>query len=233
VKDKIHIVSTASLPVECLQRLKQQGFEAEVIPFIRTYPSVSDKEVQRIKELQDNSTTAVFTSAHGVEAVVMNLDRKPSWKIACISGATLEAVKKYFDEANVIAAAPHAKQLAKEIINQVNEPVVFFCGNKRLDTIPQQLKTAGIPVEEIAVYHTELTPQPVKHNAAAILFFSSSAVESFFMKNDLADTTICFAIGDTTAETLRQKGGNRIIIAANPGKKEMIELLINYYNEHS
>jgi uroporphyrinogen-III synthase len=58
-------------------------------------------------------------------------------------------------------------------------------------------------------------------------------VESFFLKNTLGKDTLCFAIGNTTADVLRKKTGNKIIIADNPGKKEMTELVIQYYHEHS
>lgn len=233
MKDKIHIISTASLPAECLQRLKQQGFEAEVIPFIRTYPFVSEANRLRIKKLEEQNATVVFTSVHGVTAVAEHIDHKVNWRIACIAGATLEAVTKHFDESKVIATAPDATQLAKELTGHIGGPVVFFCGNKRLDIIPLQLLAAGIIVEEIVVYHTELTPQPARPNADAIMFFSGSAVESFFLKNTLGKDTVCFAIGNTTADALRKKAGNKIIIAGNPGKKEMTELVIQYYHEHS
>ncbi len=233
MKDKIHIISTASLPVEHLQRLEQHGFEAEVIPFIRTYPSVSEESRQRIEKLEEQKATVVFTSVHGVAAVAEHIDRKVNWQIACIASATLDAVIKHFDQSNVIATAPYATQLAKELINHTAGPVVFFCGNKRLDTIPQQLQSAGITVEEIVVYHTELIPQQVKEDADGIMFFSGSAVESFFMKNVLGKNTVCFAIGTTTADALRERTGNEIVIAENPGKKEMTELVIQYYHEHS
>lgn len=233
MNNKRYIISTASLPAECLQQLAQQEFEAEAIPFIHTYPSVDEEAAQRIRELQKHKATVVFTSAHGVTPVAALLDQKPDWEIGCMAGATLDAVKTHFDKARVIATAANAKQLATEMVNYARSPVVFFCGNKRLDVLPQQLMKAGMEVEEIIVYHTRLTPQVVKRVADAVLFFSSSAVESFFELNVLAKTTVCFAIGETTAEALRQRVNNRIIIAGSPAKKQMIEQVIQYYNEHS
>lgn len=233
MKDKIHIISTASLPVEYVQQMEQHGIEAEIIPFIRTYPSVSEENWQRIKRLEQQRATVVFTSVHAVTAVAEHIDHKVNWQIACIASATLEAVTRHFDQSSVIATAPYATQLAKELINHTTGPVIFFCGNKRLDTIPQQLQEAGIAVEEIVVYHTELTPQWVKADADGIMFFSGSAAESFFLKNELGKDTVCFAIGTTTADALRERTGNKIVIAENPGKKEMTELVIQYYHEHS
>ena len=232
-KDKIHIVSTALLPVEYLRRLEQQQIEAEVIPFIRTTPSVDEKDLQRIKRWEEREATVVFTSAHGVNAVAEHIDRKVNWRIYCIGGATLDAVIKHFDEDNVIATAPDAKQLVEKMISHVSGSVIFFCGNKRLDIIPREMEAAGITVDEIVVYHTELTPQRVKKNADAVLFFSTSAVESFFEKNTLDKGTVCFAIGNTTADALRKRTDNKIELAENPSKNAMIDLVLKYYHENS
>ena len=65
----IDIVSTASLPGECLQLLQANGINAEIIPFIKTYPSVSSGNILRIRSFENYAATAVFNSVHGVEAV--------------------------------------------------------------------------------------------------------------------------------------------------------------------
>jgi len=222
------------LPAGCLQQLQQHGITTEVIPFIKTYSSVNAASIQRIRSLEKYMATAVFTSAHGVEAVAECLFHLPAWKIACISGKTRKTVEHYFDESDIIAAAPNAAALIKELDGKVQEPVLFFCGNLRLDTIPNWLKDTGMQFEEIQVYKTELTPQNIQtKNPAAVLFFSTSAAESFFTINTLPAETVCFAIGETTAAALKQKLPNRIIVSAQPDKTALIELVIKHYHEHS
>ncbi len=83
------------------------------------------------------------------------------------------------------------------------------------------------------MYVTELTPVKLDEQAQGILFFSPSAVKSYLSLNQPPSKAICFAIGDTTAETLKEKLVNRIIVADKPGKKEMVDLVIKYYNEHN
>jgi uroporphyrinogen-III synthase len=178
--------------------------------------------------------TAVFTSAHGVEAVAECLFHLPTWKIACINGKTKKTAEHYFDEKDIIASAPNAAALIKELDGKIQEPVLFFCGNLRLDTIPNWLKDTGTQFEEIQVYKTEFTPHDIQNKKpAAVLFFSTSAVESFFSINTLPAETVCFAIGKTTAAALSQKLSNRIIVSAQPDKAALVELVINYYHEHS
>ena len=112
--------------------------------------------------------------------------------------------------------------------------MLFFCGNRRLDILPDRLKNAGIRFEEIEVYKTELTPQEVRHKSAdAILFFSTTGVESFFSLNTIPEGAVCFAIGDTTAAALQQKVRNKIVVAEAPGKKELIDLVIKHYHGYS
>lgn len=189
---------------------------------------------QRIKELEKYKATAVFTSVHGVDAVAECLLFSPSWKYACISGATKNAVERYFDEKDIIASAKNATLLAEELVKEPYEPVLFFCGNRRLDIIPDKLKQGGIEFEEIQVYKTDLTPQKLDMaNTDAVLFLSTTAVESFFMLNTMPDKTACFAIGETTAAAIKQKVGNKVMVADQPGKKEIVDLVIKYYHEHS
>jgi uroporphyrinogen-III synthase len=236
VKNNIEIISTASLPVECLQQLQHQGINVNVIPFINTYESVSVANSQRIRSFEKYKATAIFTSAHGVEAVAGSLLHPPAWKFACINGNTKKTVARYFDEGDIIAEAPDANTLADELLPRIDReaPVLFFCGNRRLDILPQRFKDAGIKLEEIEVYKTDYTPETISDtNVSAVLFFSTSAVDSFFSVNTLNTETICFAIGNTTAAALREKVLNKIVIAGQPGKKELTDLVIKYYHEHS
>lgn len=231
MKPKIHILSTATLSDELLQKLSINHIEAEAYPFIHTTTVIDETAKQRIHDLEKFSSIVVFTSAKAAEIVGENLGSNPPWKIYCIQGATLHAVKKYFDKNAVIATAADASLLADSIIGAAPANIIFFCGQQRLYTLPAKLLQQGIAVEEIAVYETKLTPVPVTKPVQGVLFFSSSAVDSFFSVNEISLETICFAIGNTTANALRQKVSNRIVVAGQPGKREVVDLVIQYYHE--
>jgi uroporphyrinogen-III synthase len=55
-------------------------------------------------------------------------------------------------------------------------------------------------------------------------------VEIFFIKNKLPETTVVFAIGDTTAKTVHKYCTNKIITARHPGKDELMEQAIEYFS---
>lgn len=233
MKDKIHIVSTASLDKELIDKLSAASITTEVHPFIRTSTIITGNTKQRIAELESYSPVIVFTSANAVRAVGELLRGKPKWKIYCISGATLNSVMQYFDKDDVAAVAENASLLVSQLIAEGEAGIVFFCGNQRLDIIPQKLAENHISIEEIVVYDTELTPVKVDEAADGIMFFSSSAVKSYLSMNQPANKSICFAIGETTAQTLKENLSNQIVIADNPGKKEMVDLVLKYYHENS
>ena len=105
----------------------------------------------------------------------------------------------------------------------------FFTGNLRLDTLPNHLTQHNISFEELVVYNTRLTPTQVQQGFDGILFFSPSAVVSFFSINKISDSIVLFAIGDTTADTIKTYTKNKIITRNSPAKESMVEEAVDYF----
>ena len=59
-------------------------------------------------------------------------------------------------------------------------------------------------VTELIVYDTRLTPVKLNNQPDAILFFSPTAVKSFFSMNELISRTKIICHGKTTAAALKQ-----------------------------
>jgi len=92
------------------------------------------------------------------------------------------------------------------------------------------LGVAGVTVTEIVVYETIVVPHVVKKDYDAILFFSPSAVDSFFSVNKIKRETLFFAIGATTAEAIQQYNHGKIIVAAQPGKEALMQQAIDFFS---
>ena len=169
----------------------------------------------------------VFTSSNAVKSILSSGISFQSKKIASISGET----KKLLNENNIkVDFESHdAKSLADKLIEAKVHSVVFFCGNIHRDELPGTLKAANLQVEEIVVYKTILTPTTLKQRVDAILFFSPSAVDSFLMNNHIADSVICFCIGQTTATHLASKTKATIHTSTIPSQEKLIDQLIDYY----
>jgi uroporphyrinogen-III synthase len=231
---KAHILCTRSLEEPVLQKATVQGIVIDTIPFIETQPVTTAAFTQTVLEAAPLSLTVVFTSMNAVEAVVSQFTLLPTtWHIYCIGGITKELVKKYFGEQSLAGTAKSAALLAEKINNSPHPPteVVFFCGDQRMDELPQALQAHQISVREVVSYTTLQTPQAIEVNYDAILFFSPSAAHSFFSVNTVKTEVPLFSIGKTTAATIRSYVANPIITSEWPGKEQMIDLVIDYFNK--
>jgi uroporphyrinogen-III synthase len=155
----------------------------------------------------------------------------PGWKVYCLEGATSNTLRESGIRHEIIATAADAASLARQIIlSEEKGPLVFFCGDKRRDELPDMLAEKGIYLDEIIIYETTATPAVTTETYDGILFLSPSAVQSFFSANQLPPDTICFAIGATTAHALEQYTGNKIIISTSQRMTNLVQTAINYFN---
>ena len=109
---------------------------------------------------------------------------------------------------------------------QMSSEVIFFCGDQRRDELPGLLKKNKIEVKEIVVYKTIATPKKIEKKYDGILFFSPSAVKSFFQKNKLDKQVMLFAIGNTTADEIKKFSKNKIVVSDVPAGKLLLQKVI-------
>lgn len=224
----IPILSTRSLNPDLINRAAEYNIIITEIPFI-IIEAINSVEVQQeIEASYLLDTTVIFTSKNSVEAVGDCLDIFPAWRIYCIGHATRDLVIAYFGEEYIAGIADYGEDLADLIIADEVKDAVFFCGNKRRDVLPDKLTKAGINVQEITVYQNISNPTKVEEEFFGILFFSPSAVESFF-KNNKMGNAVAFAIGNTTADAISKYTKNKIIITPSPDPELMLDLAIEYF----
>ena len=229
---RMNILSTRPLSQHILSEASRLGFQIDTIPFIDVAYSASNETVKAILQMLDRPAFVVFTSKHAVEAISKVItDKIPDWKVFCLSGATLEAVENLFGKKSVLGKSDSAKVLSRLIIeNQVPE-LVFFCGNQRRDDLLVNLSEQNIHVQEHVVYQTHETPVKLDRTFRAILFFSPSAVKSFFSSNHPDQEVIFFAIGHTTADAIKNHTKNKMVVAEFPSEENMLNKLINFFKE--
>jgi uroporphyrinogen-III synthase len=227
----ISILSTRPLEQSLIDKALERGIMLDMLPFIETETIINDETGKKITALLHQPLTVVFTSMNAVEAVAGFVQGKQhNWKIFCIGHATQKLVKENFGQDAVAGVADSAIALAENIIAYGNiSSVVFFCGDRRRDELPDRLSQNGIMVDELAVYKTHATPQLIKKQYDGILFFSPSTVHSFFSVNRLTDQPILFAIGPTTADAIKTYVRNTVITGESPGKHLLIQQALDYY----
>src|SRR5688572_16997610 len=209
--------------------------DIDVIPFTKITCDLSEAEEMQVKELLSKTVVVVFTSNNAVISVSSYLNNvQPDWTIFCIGNTTYELAKKYFGENRVRQTASTAKALAEKITMDTNVREVFFlCGNLRRNDLPDALRQHGIKVEEITVYQTSLSPVTLEKEYDAVLFFSPSAAESFFSKNQVPPKTVLFVIGNTTSVSIRKYTANKIITGDEPDKNKLISKAVRFFSANS
>jgi len=233
MKDSISILSTRPIDGALIEKAAYQNITIDTLTFIKVEKIVIDEVAAQIAILSRQAATVVFTSINAVEIVVETMPADavmPDWKIYCIGGATFTLVKKYWAYESLIYTAKTATELAEKITSDKVPSVTFFCGNKRREELPGLLRNENITVNELVVYETIETPVKTDKKYDGILFFSPSAVTSFFTENKPSQDTTLFAIGKTTANTLKEFCLNNIIISEFPAKDQLVDKAIEFYN---
>jgi uroporphyrinogen-III synthase len=231
-KAKLKILSTKILTRETTDKASLNDIEIDELPFITTEPINSDELKSTLKGFLQQNITAVFTSKNAVHAFDQIVNAEVPWKIFCIGHSTKKSVVKIFGEEKISGVADNAAALADIILQDPEiRKVIFFCGKQRREELPAKLNDTEIELEEIVVYETLETPQKIsRKNYDGILFFSPSAVKSFFSLNKINDQIQIFAIGETTAEAIQNHIKRELIISEIPGEENMIDQVISHFS---
>ena len=225
------ILSTASIPLERIPPIPD-SVDLRVIPFIEILPREEASLKIRLDRLAAEQTAVVFTSAYAVRWVTNRLIKKPDWKIYCIRYETRRALTEWLGEKYELKTADNAGVLSDQIVADGIRDIVFFCGDQRMDILPDQLKKHGVRLNELIVYDTKLSPVFIENSPDAILFFSPTAVRSFFSMNQLLPSTIIFAMGQTTAASLKKYTNNPVIVSPEADKTFVMNMALEYAGTH-
>ena len=230
-KNKFKILSTKNLQQQTLDKASANDIAIDELAFITTEPINTDELKMTLKGFLQQNITAVFTSKNAVTAFDQIVNAEVPWKIFCIGHSTKNSVAKIFGEEKILGMADSAATLADIILEDKEiKKIFFFCGKQRREELPQKLKTEGIEIEEIVVYKTMATPQKIsRKNYDAILFFSPSAVNSFFSLNKVTEGIQIFAIGKTTADAILQHTKKEISIAEIPTEENIMEQILLHF----
>jgi uroporphyrinogen-III synthase len=227
----VSILSTRPLNPRLVADAALKAINIDEIAFIRTVPVQSKSIYSQIQGASLRPATVIFTSMNAADAVIGSLKgTRPRWEIFCVGKSTREQLSGFFGAASIAGTAANARELASLIASQDGiKEVIFFCGDQRREELPVILKDHNIHVQELVVYqtihlHNEVGPYE------GILFFSPSAVESFFSVNKPLASTVYFAIGETTAAAVRLHTTSHIVVANEPGAEELVKLAIEYFS---
>ncbi len=236
----IKIFSTRSLPTSEKEKVAEVGIEIADRNFIRIVPVVDEQLKSSVfSALNKPGKMVLFTSKNAVRIAFENylsvIPEKTlqSWGFYCISGATRTTLLRYVEPKQIKGSAHYASDLGvflRETSGE-NEPIHFFCGNKRRNTLPDFMNSHHIPFKEWIIYENVETPSSIEDHYHGYLFYSPSAVKSFFSKNRIDIEKPCFTIGKTTANAVTEKIPNPVLSSPETNTPALLELLVNYFKK--
>jgi uroporphyrinogen-III synthase len=166
---------------------------------------------------------AIITSRNAAKCIIHKKIRPEN--CFCVG----EKTRQFLEEngQHVVKMEQNASKLAEYLVkNHKNGAFWFFCGTRRREELPQLLRKHNILLNEVPVYRTSLNTPVLDEVFDGILFFSPSAVESFFVNNFIRQST-AFCIGETTAGAVKPYTGN-IVTASIPTVENVLERVIKH-----
>ena len=212
---EFRLLSTKCLSVEQQNRLIQTGVSYSCWDFIKSTPT-------NFKANPENKSL-IFSSQNAVKSV-FNQFRFSGNNCYCVGGKTQKLLEE--NGQKVVKMTQNASILADFILkNTKKEPFLFFTGNQRMPVIEAAFARENRSLEVVETYTSSAQPKAMG-NYDAVLFYSPSGVESYLQNNSLADST-SFAIGETTAQSLKKYTDN-IITATQPTIEHLIAAVGKY-----
>lgn len=170
----------------------------------------------------------VFTSQNAVKSVLNNtkaavLRTKPA---ICVGVKTKTLLEQEGWE--VLAWTHYAKELTAVIERDFkNKSFSFCCGNIRREVLPTFFRQHNLVFDEYEAYQTVKQPRQIQQKIDGICFYSPSGIESFLQNNSIT-TEVCFCIGDTTADALKEIT-TQVVVASQPTIEATLAACLAYY----
>ena len=175
----------------------------------------------------------IFTSQNAVRLANKNnalRNKIIGKKSFCVGQKTRELLEKFGFK--VIQMSENADALAHFLVEKYKKnSFSFFCGRKRRSVIESLFKKNNITIEIHELYDTLFINKKFKSPFDGIIFFSPSAVLSFFENNKWPKDSHGFCIGKSTAETLKKYTTN-YSEAKHPNEDQLLQTIIYYFSKH-
>lgn len=215
------LLSTKILPEPLRDKLTDAGWE------LTQYNAISVELLPVLFEPEDS--IAVFTSKHAVHACLSgSADKGLTGAVClCVGNTTASLVREHGGV--VMESASSATELASLIAEKYTKKFfIYYCGDRRLDILPEAFDKLQIDWEEVIAYRTKIVERSFNMSFDGIMFFSPSGVEGFTRSNVIGLAT-AFCIGPTTALAVSNHT-KRFKIAESPGMEALVSLVIQQTN---
>lgn len=234
MQEKIKIISTKKIEKFLKEKLENNNFKIYDYNFLEI-SFKNEKNILLEKKLKNPKNIFIFTSQYAIKSI-KHLDIK-NIKCFTIKWKTSELAKKYWFE--ILDTWKNSLDLANSLLEFLpfsqkeggyKKNLIHLTTENHLKNMEDFLKKKWINLETINVYEKKLNPKKIDFLYDAILFFSPSSIDSFFLKNNLEKKVVVFCIWKTTKKYfLEKKLKNKIIVSKKSTEKSLIDEIFNYY----
>lgn len=235
------------------ESLEAQGAETVQAPAIRICPvedtAALDAAIRNISRYD----WITFTSPNGVRGMrdrlaALTLDSRALYgvQVATVGPATAEAVGEMGIRADLSPRVYAAEGLIEEFAAQGirNGKVLCLRSDIGRETLPDGLRAAGLEVDEVVAYRTDMAPdssdtarRALRDGARTVdaaTFTSSSTVTNLakLLDGDVEpiNNTVVACIGPITARTAREQGIRVNVVAKRNTIEGLVESLVDHFD---
>jgi uroporphyrinogen-III synthase len=229
------LLRTPREPDPYVAALETAGFSAHCVPVLR-FEFVDRGALTERMQRSGAFAGLVLTSPRAAQALRgIDLTAWQDHPAFVVGPATATEAQKV-GLRSIGADSGSAEELAAVIAaRSFDRPLLFLCGDRRRDVLPDRLRDAGIALEEHIVYRTrgdaeELAEAVERQQPEWLVFFSPSGVETAEVLAGPSWNRIRkAAIGSTTADALRASGFAPDAVADAPTPEALAAALLHAY----
>ena len=218
----MRLLSTKILDFKFKTQIAQIGISIIEYPFIK----INSIPLKNFKF----QSSFIFSSQNAVKIAFENTQIKKQTegkKYFCVGEKTKALLEKKGQK--VTKMTHNASDLGYHIIKTCkDETFSFFCGKLRRPEIELFLAREKINLQIHEIYDTVYNSKNINNQFDGVLFFSPSAVNSYFKKNNWTSKVHGFSIGKSTSKTL-EKFTKDFTEAKKPNKNELLSILNSHY----
>ena len=233
----VYLFRTPTKPDPYEAALTEAGFRCRSVPVLG-FAFVGQEALRAALAHPDRYAGLVLTSPRAAEALAEGLSWLPSRTSAwvpkpafAVGPRTSEALRGlgFRPRGEEAGGAEALADVLGQNVAELDGPLLFLCGDRRRETLPERLSRMGIAFEERVVYRTLIRTSPDLPGEAPdwIVFFSPSGVEAVSRTSTYLGrpSVRAAAIGPATAEALRRAGRVADVVARAPTPEALAEAL--------
>ena len=215
------LLSTKIISNKFKDLLIKNNYQIDQKSFIKILPYKSLINISISKNI-------IFTSKNAVNIILNNSKIKKKLidkNIFCVGESTAELIIN--NNLNLIKSEQNSKKLSKYIVadfKNSKDSFTYFSGKKRLLKLENILNKNNIKIIIHEVYDTILTPKKINNHYDGIIFYSPSAVKSFFKGNNSFKNTYGFCLGNTTAKELKNYSESFSVAKSNSEENMLVSI---------